>query len=115
MGDISSILELFVLRIAKNFTFSFINELEFTKKNYCQNKYVATLALSSRPRQGFTRLRAKRKPMSEGKCEGMNPHTPKGASTLGVWSPDGLLNFQKGITRVKTQWIEKFFISLKSY
>jgi hypothetical protein len=22
--------------------------------------------------------------MSEGKCEGMNPHTPKGASILGV-------------------------------
>jgi len=26
----------------------------------------------------------KRKPKSEGKCEGMNPHTPKGASILGV-------------------------------
>jgi hypothetical protein len=25
-----------------------------------------------------------RKPGSERKCEGMNPHTPKGASTLGV-------------------------------
>jgi len=25
-----------------------------------------------------------RKPESERKCEGMNPHTPKGASTLGV-------------------------------
>jgi len=25
-----------------------------------------------------------RKPKSEKKCEGMNPHTPKGASTLGV-------------------------------
>jgi len=25
-----------------------------------------------------------RKPKSERKCEGMNPHTPKGASTLGV-------------------------------
>jgi len=28
-----------------------------------------------------------RKPGSEGKCEGMNPHTLKGASTLGVLSP----------------------------
>jgi hypothetical protein len=26
----------------------------------------------------------KGKPGSEGKCEGMNPHTPKGASTLGI-------------------------------
>jgi len=60
-------------------------------------------------------LRVKRKPGSEGKCEGMNPHTPKGASTLGVWSPDGLSNIQKTISRVKTQWIEEFLISLESY
>jgi hypothetical protein len=53
---------------------------------------VATLALGSRPKQGLARLRAKRKPGSERKCEGMNPHTPKGASTLGVWSPGGLPN-----------------------
>jgi len=25
-----------------------------------------------------------RKPENEQKCEGLNPHTPKGASTLGV-------------------------------
>jgi hypothetical protein len=44
----------------------------------------------------------------------MNPHTPKGASTLGVgWSPDGVPNFQKVITGVKTEWIEEFLISLK--
>ncbi len=48
---------------------------------------VTTLALGSQPRQGLARLWAKTKPGSEGKCEGMNPHTPKGASTLGVWSP----------------------------
>jgi len=45
---------------------------------------VATLALGSQSRQGLARLRAKRKPGSEGKCEGLNPHTPKGASTLGI-------------------------------
>jgi hypothetical protein len=76
---------------------------------------VATLALGSQPRQGLARLRAKRKPKSEGKCEGMNLHIPKGASTLGIWSPNGLLNLQRAITGVKTQWIEKFFISLESY
>jgi hypothetical protein len=63
---------------------------------------VATLALGSRPRQRLTRLGAKSKPKNERKCEGMNPHTPKGASTLGVWSPDGFLNFQRVIIRVKT-------------
>jgi len=67
------------------------------------------------PRQGLARLRAKKKPENEGKCEGMNPHTPKGAFTLGVWSPDELLNFQKEIAEVKTQWIEKFLISLEIY
>jgi hypothetical protein len=57
----------------------------------------------------------RKKPGSEGKCEGMNPHTPKGASTLGVWSLDGLLNLQRAIARVKTQWIEDLFISLERY
>jgi len=54
--------------------------------------FVATLALGSRPRQGLARLQAKRKPGSEGKCEGMNHRTPKGASTLGGWSSGGLPN-----------------------
>jgi len=60
-------------------------------------------------------LWAKRKPMSEGKCEGMNLHTPKGTSTLGVWNPSGLLNLQITIVKIKTQWIEDLFISLESY
>ncbi len=76
---------------------------------------ITTLALGSRPRQGFARLRTKKKPKSEGKCEGMNPHTPKGASILGVWNLGGLSNFQRAITGVKMQWIEEFFISLKIY
>jgi hypothetical protein len=76
---------------------------------------VATLALGSRPRQGLARLQAKRKPGSEGKCEGMNSHTSKGAFTLGVWSPGGLPNLHRAIVGVKTQWIEKLLISLESY
>jgi hypothetical protein len=60
-------------------------------------------------------LWAKKKFGSEGKCEGMNLHIPKGISTLGVWSFDELLNLQRVIAKVKTQWIEKFLISLKSY
>jgi hypothetical protein len=53
--------------------------------------YVATLALGSRPRQRVPRLREKRKPRvmshapgSARKCEGIDPHTPKGTPTLGV-------------------------------
>jgi hypothetical protein len=45
----------------------------------------------------------------------MNPHTPKGASTLGVWSPGELLNLEREIAGVKIQWIEKLFISFKNY
>jgi hypothetical protein len=62
---------------------------------------IATLALGSRPRQGLTRLRVKRKLGSEGKCEGMNLHTLKGASTLGVLNPSGLPNLQRAIAGVK--------------
>jgi hypothetical protein len=54
--------------------------------------YVVSLALGSQPRQGLVRLRAKRKPRSERKCERMNLHIPKRVSTLGVWSLDGLPN-----------------------
>jgi hypothetical protein len=59
-------------------------------------------------------LQDKRKPWSEGKCEGMNPHILKKAFTLGVWSPNGLLNLQRVIAGVKTQSIEKLFISFKT-
>ncbi len=60
-------------------------------------------------------LQTKRKLENEGKCEGMNPHIPKGASTLGVWNLSELPNLQRAITGVKNHWIEEFFISLKSY
>jgi hypothetical protein len=67
------------------------------------------------PNLGFTtKARAykvegqERKLMSEKKCEGVNPHIPKGASTLGV----GVLNVQRMITRVKTQ-APKFLVKLK--
>jgi len=50
-----------------------------------RNKHIiTTLALGLQPRQGLARLQAKKKPGSEGKCERMNVHIPKGASTLGV-------------------------------
>ncbi len=82
--------------------------IEYFKNHWTYN--VTTLALGSRPRKGFARLRAQRTPGSEGKCEGMNPHIPKGVSTLGIWSSSGLPNLQRTISRVKTQWIENFFI-----
>ncbi len=98
-----------------HFNWKSAQEVMALQNHKSPNLGVITLALGSQPRQGFASLQAKRKPKSEGKCEGMNPHTPKGAPTLGVWSLSGLSNFQRVIVRVKTQWIEYFFISLESH
>ncbi len=54
-------------------------------------------------------------PESARECDRISPHTHKGTPTLGNWSPDGLLNVQRTIIGVKTQWIKEFFISLESY
>jgi len=65
---------------------------------------VATLALGLATKTKVCKVVGQeRKPGSERKCERMNPRTPKGASTLGVWSPGGLSNLQRAIARVKTQ------------
>jgi hypothetical protein len=52
-------------------------------------------------------------PGSVGKCERMNPHTPKWASTLGVRLPMDFRIFRGLIAGVKTHFIEEFLISLK--
>jgi len=41
-------------------------------------------------------------------CKKVNSH-------VGSWSPDGLLNVQRVITRAKTQCLEEFFIPLEIY
>jgi hypothetical protein len=71
--------------------------------------FIATLALGSQPKQGLVRLRAKKKFGSEG----MNPHTPKRAFTLGVWNPSGLLNFQRAIAKVKPNGLKSFLYHWK--
>jgi hypothetical protein len=54
-------------------------------------------------------------PRSARKCEGIDPHIPKGTPTSGSWSPGGLPNLQSAIAKVKTHRLEEFFISLESY
>jgi hypothetical protein len=51
--------------------------------------------------------------VSTKECEGMNLHIPKWTPILGIEVPNGLLNFQRAITRVKSHWIETFLVSLK--
>jgi len=72
---------------------------------------VATLVLGSRPRQRFTRVRAKR---SVKECEQEDSHSQV-SSHFGSWSPDGLQNLQRAIAKVKTLCIEELFITSKSY
>jgi hypothetical protein len=82
------------------------------KANIIMNLIVATLTLGSRPRQRACKRASQMKDprdtsytlKSEGECEKMNPHTPKGLS-----------NLQGTLVRVKTHWFEKLFISLESY
>ncbi len=54
-------------------------------------------------------------PGSARKCEGIDPHTPKGIPTLGVGVLVDSQNLQRAIAGVKTDCIKDFFISLKSY
>jgi hypothetical protein len=54
-------------------------------------------------------------PGGVGKCEGINPHTPKGASTLGIGVLMDSQMFKEQLQRSKNQWIEELFIPLESY
>jgi hypothetical protein len=51
---------------------------------------------------------------SVGKCEGMNTHSQVGFH-FGSYSPDGLPNFQRANTKIKTHWIEEFLIPLERF
>jgi hypothetical protein len=59
---------------------------------------VATLALGSRPRRRFARVRAKR---SVKECEDEDSHSPKWASILGVGVPVGSQTFREQLQKSK--------------
>jgi hypothetical protein len=82
---------------------------------------VSTLALSSRPRQGLAKGRAKSEPGNHISCSWEckriwgNEHSHSEVSShFGSWSLDGFLNFHWMILGVKTHWIKTFIISLES-
>jgi hypothetical protein len=90
------------------------------KWNFWSNAFVAILALGSRPRQGFTRVRAKSEPGSHISCSweckrmwGNEPSHSQMSSHFGSSNPNGFPNLQRAIAGVKTHWIEMFIISLK--
>jgi hypothetical protein len=76
------------------------------------NFYVATLALGSRPRQRGCKGAGQREAGSVGKCEGVNPHTPKATPALGDGVPVDSRNFRdrfegsnlNGLWRSLYQW-----------
>jgi hypothetical protein len=74
------------------------------------------------PNLGLARLQAKMKSRicisRSHECKRVlgNEHSHSQVNShFGSWSPNGLLNLQKAIARVKTHWIEKFFILLEIY
>jgi len=55
----------------------------FSPSGYCHNPSLGFMTKA----RAFKVVGQERKPESEKKCEGMNLHTPKGASTLGIGVP----------------------------
>jgi hypothetical protein len=80
---------------------------------------VETLALGSWPRQGFARLQAKKEARkSHLVLLGVQKNVRAWTLTLPFWEfgvPNGFLNFQSTIARVKTNPFEELFISLEIY
>jgi hypothetical protein len=78
--------------------------------------HVTTLALGSRPRQTGLQGCGPRgslgvtphAPKNVGKCEGMNPHTPKVTPILEDGVPVDFCIFKRRLQGAKTQWLEKF-------
>jgi hypothetical protein len=56
-----------------------------------------------------------KKPGSERKCEGMNLHTPKGASTFGVGLSVDFRMFKEQLQGSKPNGLRSLFIPLESY
>jgi hypothetical protein len=87
------------------------NEIFVQKSFFFQNIIcVATLALGSRPRQGFARERP-----GVWESENEHSHSQMNFDCVGGWSPGGLPKIQRTIAKVKTPRLMEFFISLESY
>jgi hypothetical protein len=77
-----------------------------------------TLALGSWPKQKHGKVQAEsathESHLHSRECEGMNPHTPKWTPMYGSWNPYGVLNLQRGISRVKTHFIKYIFYIIEN-
>ncbi len=75
---------------------------------------VAALALGSWPRQGLTKVRAKKKPGNAKECEGKNPHTPKWTPMLEVGVPMDSWTFREQFQGSKLNGLKSFLYHWKS-
>jgi hypothetical protein len=71
--------------------------------------------------KGVARLQAKREPGSHSECSreckrmgGSEPSHSQREFNYGSWSPGAFPNLQKEISKVKTPWMEFFFIPLEN-
>jgi hypothetical protein len=55
-----------------------------------------------------------RKPENERKCEGMNPHTPKGVSTLGIRVPVDSQMFKEQLKGSKPNGLRSYLYYWKN-
>ncbi len=95
-------------------------DIEFGFKFFVK-RYVVTLVLGSRPKQGLARVQAKREARQAHfmlyRMQGnMREWTLTLPSEFPLWKleSDGLPNFQRAIVGIKTHWIKKFLIILES-
>ncbi len=78
--------------------------LDYYNNVYCHNP---SLGLATKAR-GCKVAGQERKPENEKKCEGMNPHSPKGASTLGVGVPVDSRMFRERLQGSKPNGLKSY-------
>ncbi len=86
-------------------------------KYNCRNP---SLGLATKAK-GVARLRTRKEPGNHSECSkeckkvsGSEPSHSQREFNFGSWNSDALPNLQKKISRVKTPWLEEFFIPLES-
>ncbi len=76
--------------------------------------FFMTLALGISPRQRYGKVQVGSATRECRRVWGNEPTHSQVDSHFGSWSLDGFPNLQRTIGRVKSHWIENFFISLES-
>jgi hypothetical protein len=102
---------------SQDFAMYFLDEVLYQNVAYIDNRpllgnacHNVSLGLATKARVG----KGCRPRGSMRKCENEHSHSQV-SSPCGSWSPGGLSNLQRVIARIKTHFLEKFFISMERY